>query len=265
MNRIRRYLRLYKSFVRYSLARELSFRGDFFGYVFVNLLWAGFSVFVAGIYYAQTPSIAGWTIGEGLALLATWHIVNAILTFFVRRNFARLPTDIKDGLLDLVIIKPINTQFLVSLKYLDLPKIFNLLFAIGLLVFGLMTAGVHVTIGQALIYSVLVLAGSIMTYAIWFAMLTLSFRFVGMSNLEMLFDAVFRFSRFPADAFTAFGKAILFTVIPIGVAIQLPAEALARGLAWRWVIYALLVAGLALWTSTFLWKRELRRYSSASS
>lgn len=265
MQRVRRYFRLYRAFVRYSLARELSFRGDFFGYSFVNLLWAGFSVFVTGIYYAQTPSIAGWTLGEGLALLATWHIVNAILTFFVRRNFARLPTDIKDGLIDLVIVKPINSQFLVSLKYLDLPKIFNLIFAIGLLWFGLAKAGVHVTLTQGIVYGVLVLAGSIITYALWFALLTLSFRFVGMSNLEMLFDAIFRFGRFPADAFTTIGKAILFTAIPVGVAIQLPAEAIARGVSWPWALYLLTFAGLALWFSSALWKREMNRYSSASS
>lgn len=265
ISKMRRYGRLYAAFVKYTFAREAEFRGDFLSYTFVNLLWAGFSVFIVGIFYTQTDDIAGWSLGEAFALLATWHIVNAILTFFVRRNFSKLPDEIKDGQLDIVITKPVNTQFMVSLKHIDTPKIFNLIFAILLLIFGVSRAGVDVTASGVLLYVVLVAAGVVIGYALWFAVLTLAFRFLGMSNLEMLFDSVFRFARFPADAFQAIGKAILFSVVPLGIITQLPSEALARELAWPWAVYGVLLAVVFFFWSSWLWKRKIRQYASASS
>ena len=265
MGRIRRYARLYKAFVRYTFAREASFRGDFLSYVFVNLLWAGFSIFIVGIFYTQTDAIAGWTLGEAIALLATWQLVNGILTFFVRRNFSKLPDDIKDGHLDLVLTKPINSQFLVSFKHIDTPKIFNVLFAIALLVFGLIYADATVTWQGAIVYVLLIGAGVAISYAMWFSLLTLSFRYLGMSNLEMLFDSIYRFARFPADAYMVAGKVILFTIVPLGIVTQLPAEALARGLAWQWVIYALGIAVVFMAISVKLWNHQIKKYASASS
>ena len=262
---IPRYYRLYKAFVKYTFAREVEFRGDFLSYTFVNLLWAGFSVFIMGLFYTQTDNIAGWGLGEAFTLLATWHVVNAVLTFFVRRNFSKLPDEIKDGDLDVIVTKPVNMQFFVSLKHIDLPKIFNLFFAIALLVFGMSRVGVDATLSGVLAYIILVIAGIMIGYSLWFGVLTLSFKYLGMSNLEMLFDSVFRFARFPADAFTFVGKALLFTAIPLGVMTQLPAEALSRGLAWPWVVYGVGIAALFFWIATSLWNRQIRKYASASS
>ncbi|MCA9376251.1 MAG: ABC-2 family transporter protein, partial [Candidatus Doudnabacteria bacterium] len=173
--------------MKYTFAREVEFRGDFLSYTFVNLLWAGFSVFIMGLFYTQTDNIAGWGLGEAFTLLATWHVVNAVLTFFVRRNFSKLPDEIKDGDLDVIVTKPVNMQFFVSLKHIDLPKIFNLLFAIALLVFGMSRVGVDVTLSGVLAYIILVIAGIMIGYSLWFGVLTLSFKYLGMSNLEMLF------------------------------------------------------------------------------
>ena len=262
---IRRYWRLYKAFVRYTLARETTFRGDFLSYSFVNLLWAGFSLIVLGLFFTQTDSIAGWNEGEAFALLGTWHVVNAILTFFVRRNLSRLPDSIKDGKLDTLLVKPVNSQFIASLERIDLPKIFNLLFAIILLVFGLHKAGVDVTVWRALVYIILVGASVMIGYCVWFLLLTLSFRFIGMSNLEMLFDSMLRYGRFPADAFQVAGKVVLYTVVPFGVMTQIPSEVLARDPAWYWPVYAVCLAVALFALTVVLWNRQMAVYTSASS
>lgn len=263
---MRRYMRLYRAFVRYTFAREAVFRGDFLSYSFVNVLWAGFSVVVLGLFFTQTDSIAGWSEGEAFALLGTWHLVNALLTFFVRRNLSRLPDDIKDGRLDTLIIKPVNTQFIVSLERIDLPKVFNVIFAIVLLVFGLSRIEeLTITAGGVAVYVVLVLAGALIGYSVWFLILSLSFRFIGMSNLEMLFDSLLRYGRFPADAFKAAGKALLFTIVPFGAMTQLPAEALVRDAAWYWSLYGVGLAMLFFAVTTLVWRRQMNAYSSASS
>jgi ABC-2 type transport system permease protein len=137
VKRIGFYWRLYKAFVRASFVREMEFRANFWAKMLYNALWLGFFLATLKIIYRHTDAIAGWRESEALMLAATLYFIDALISTLFYFGLSELPTLVRQGTLDFVLFKPVDSQFWLSLRRINLDQLGSLAVAVLLGVYAL--------------------------------------------------------------------------------------------------------------------------------
>ncbi|HEY9156136.1 MAG TPA: ABC-2 family transporter protein, partial [Opitutaceae bacterium] len=83
--------------------------------------------------------------------------------------------------------------------------------------------------------------------------------------LEGSYFTLFEFSRLPREAFKGLANAIFVWTLPVVIVSNVPARTLIRGLDLSYVPWVLAITILWVGLGAFVFRRGLRRYSSASS
>lgn len=110
------YLRVLMVFVRNALVRELSFRSNFMITLFSRLFWFAAQIVMFDLIFRVVPQINEWTRAEYFGFMATGMLINAIVEAIFMPNCANFSEMIRTGSLDFALLKPIDTQFLVSFE-----------------------------------------------------------------------------------------------------------------------------------------------------
>lgn len=265
MKRLRFYWNLYKAFLRTSLVREMEFRANFWAKVFYNALWLGFFLATLKIIYRHTETIAGWNEAEALVLAATLYFIDALISTLFYFGLSELPTMVRQGTLDFVLFKPVDSQFWLSLRRINLDQLGSLAVAVVLGIYALLQLDYLPSLMHIVLYLGMVLTGVLIFYSFHFMMMTLSIWLVRVENLWVLSDVFAQIGRFPTDVFDRVLRRVFTYVLPIAFLATIPAKALLGkasagflGFAVAWAV-AFFVAG------RLLWKFALRSYTSASS
>ena len=260
-----RYLRLVGTFVGVSAQQELAY-GANLGLGLLNTLinvvtgWLGLA-----IVFGQVESIHGWSYASALAVLGVYLVVGAVRDLFISPSLDRLAGlegDLWRGTLDFVLLRPINTQFLVSLREWRLLAVFDML--LGFVVVGLAGARVELSAGQFAAFVVALLAGLLTLYAVFLLFTSLMFWSPGFLS-TWVFNGIFQMARYPVGVYPGFLRLVLTWVIPIGVMTTIPALAL-TGEVPGWLLGVVVVFAAATFLgASSVFRRALRRYASASS
>ena len=125
---ISRYLRIYLAMARNCLVREMSFRAHFLITAATNTLWFALQIVFFEVIFMNNGGkpIAGWPEYEILFLLGTQHLITQIFELFFFTNCMDISEQVRTGLLDFVLIKPVNPQFLLSMRKLNFNSVANI-------------------------------------------------------------------------------------------------------------------------------------------
>jgi ABC-2 type transport system permease protein len=206
--------------------------------------------------------------------MATGMLVNSLVEAFFLPNCANFSELIRTGDLDFALLKPIDTQFLVSFERIDLAELVQVVWAGGLLWYGLDRANVTPTWGNAVMYVLLIGVAVAFFYCLMIALASTS---VWLGRNQGLYDFWFYitvFARYPQNFFrtgTWIGETVWFSfsfVIPILLVMTIPSRVvLNQTLEPSWevglIAPALTIVGLLLTRKFFQW--SLNNYRSASS
>ena len=260
---MRRYLRVYRSFARSSIQREMEFRANFFAKIGQNLVWLAFFTIVLLVVYGRTTSVAGWSKGEALVLAANVFLMGSLSTglFF---SLTEIPEQVRRGTLDFVLTRPLDAQFWVSTRRLAPEQAGSALVGLGMVAVGLRLDGLHPSAGQWLAWAALVLGAVALFYSFNLALMTTAVWFVRVDNLFVLTETTQQVARFPTDIYGAALARFLTFAVPLGVLGTVPARALVRGLDAGTFLASLGWAVAALVLSRTFWRYALRQYGSAS-
>lgn len=263
---MRRYLKLYWSLVKYNVTRDLQFRSDFWLAVFSRVVWFVVILFFFQIIYRHTATINGWTYYQVLLLVAVFELLETTLYTFLITNFARMPIYVNDGELDFFLLKPVDAQFLVSLHYFSLASALNLLPPLVLLVIAWQKLALAVSFSQIVIFFLLFVSSLLILYALWFLTVIILFWTAKIYEIHELFLSLFRFMQYPSSIYQGALRQFFSLVFPILLTVSLPAQVLLGNLEQpQNLIWLPLLAGVFFGVARWVWKRGLRRYSSASS
>ena len=134
------YLRVFLAFARNSLVRDMTFRGNFIIESISSLSWMLMNLGFYALIFRYTDEIGrgtGWGKYEFFAFLATTLFINSLVQAFFMPNCEEFSELIRTGRLDFALVKPIDTQFLISLQKIDWSSLVNFAFGAGLLSFSL--------------------------------------------------------------------------------------------------------------------------------
>ncbi|ADG66585.1 protein of unknown function DUF990 [Planctopirus limnophila DSM 3776] len=266
------YLRVLMVFFRNALVRELSFRSNFMITLFSRLFWFAAQIVMFDLIFRVVPQINEWTRAEYFGFMATGMLINAIVEAIFMPNCANFSEMIRTGSLDFALLKPIDTQFLVSFEKMDLSMANQIVFAIGLLGYAIYQNGVWPSGWVLVIYPLLLLSAVAFFYSL---MLALAASSIWLGRNQGLLDFWFYvtvFARYPASIYSGspIGELIRFTfqfVIPILLVVTVPAQVVMSMITAPslWTLLTLVAAGFSLICSRWIFQFALTQYRSASS
>ncbi len=269
------YLRVFLTFARNSLVRDMTFRMNFIIECVTSLSWMAMNLGYYLLIFQFTTSIganSGWGKYEFLVFLCTTLFINSIVQALFMPNCEEFSELIRTGGLDFALLKPIDTQFLISLAKIDWSSFSNFLFAAGLLAFSLSRMDHGPTAAQVALYPLYVACGVAIMYSL---MITLSATSVWLGRNQTLYEFWFyitNFSRYPMEIYEGrigFPLRWIFTfIIPLMVVVNVPARLMAKPLqaqSWPLALFALVATAASLAASRYIFRRAMLSYRSASS
>ncbi len=269
MNSLFRYLRLFAALGRFSLLTEMAFRMNYLLKITVEILWIVLLLLFYKAIFGKTASVADWTEDEYFFFLGCYYALDGLMETLFLTNFSEFAELVRKGDLDLILIQPIDEQFLVSCKTIEWSTVPNIFMGVGLMIYGLSRMGWPVSFLQAAVFAVTFPCALAMSYSF---ILMLASTAVWMVRNQSLYEMWWLFTslmRYPKEIFRGTLGApvgMLFTfLIPVLLVSNVPARTLAKALE-PWLATYMVVTTVALVAlSRWVFRRALRSYRSASS
>ena len=266
---ISRYLRLLNHLGRYTLSRELAFRGNFLVKISVEVLWLAILVAFYRTIFARTQLIAGWTEDQYFFFVGCFFALNGLIeTFFLENcnDFAEL---VRTGDLDFLLLRPIDEQFLITCRRIDWGTGPNVLMGAAVMIGALIHMGWSFDALKVAAFFVTFGCGVVIAYAFMLMLTSLSVWMVRNQSLMEMWWLFTSLARYPREIFSGTWAAPLgrfFTFfMPILLVVNVPSSLMVRTLDWWMVAFTLAAAVALFWISRRFFRYALRSYRSASS
>ncbi len=186
-----RYPRLWRQFAVNAIVREAEYRVNLLLSVLEGLAQVTLAILTLLLLYRFTPRVAGWTAADVLILLGIYRIVDGIISLQLAPNMLAIGPAIRRGDMDFLLLRPVSTQFLVSLRLLEIPEAINIVIGLGLTVYAIHLAGAHPSLGGILAAALFCGCGILLLYALWFTTVVLAFWLIQTNNIDALFMVAF--------------------------------------------------------------------------
>lgn len=258
-------LKLLSAFFKVNVQMALAYRADTWINILLNFMWLGWELLSLNIIFNNTETLGGWGLGELIALLGVFRLVNTMMIALVWPNTEKFNQSIRDGSMDYTILQPVNSMFLVTFSRITVWRIWDLVLAVILIVIGVNMAGEVTSAPHILTFVLLSLSGMIVIYSLWIVLIALTFWFVKFDNNVTILQALMDSGRYPATVYPAWLRVIVTFIIPIAVATTIPLQALRGELGLIQVMTYLAVSVLGFVIASKVWRSGLKQYSGASS
>ncbi len=263
---LRRYARIYGALWTNSVVREMSFKGNFLLWIFVEVLWFALQLAFVAVIYQHTDHIADWTKWQVVLLMGASHFIQQIFLALFLTNCTNLSEFVRTGRLDFLLLLPVNTRFIVSLRQVDLGGFVNAASAVAVMVYALRQLHVMPSVWQIAGFMVLAALGVFIHYTLMFLLASVSFWTVRAQGIVWGYYSLFNIARLPDAAFRGFFKVFFTYAVPMLLVANVPAKLLAAKLSSPLEMLLMLATCLVCWeVSQAGWRLSLRHYTSASS
>jgi len=219
------------------------------------------------VIFGYINNIAGWSYFEVLIVIGSVMIIDGVVWVFGARISA-LGRNIQRGLLDGMMIKPMDTQFLISFWQCDHEDFPRIVIGGSLVCYGAANLGLttHAILLNLILYLILLFNATIIVYSFNMLIRTTYFWTIVDFSLHNVIEAFTDISKYPTDIFNNLFIKTLFTfLLPLAFVATVPTRVLAKGFDWRLVLGSFLMAAIFFALARKFWLFGLRHYKSASS
>ena len=263
-------LRAYAALLGGQWRSVLSYRTSFVVELFTNVGATALDVLAALVLFSATRGIAGFSLPEGLLMVSLSSCAFNLADFTVG-SIERLKLYVRTGMMDAVLIRPLDP--LIQLVLMDLPlrKALRLMLAIGVLVAALRLNDLDWTPARVALVLLAPVAGAVFFGSIFVLSASLAFWWVDSGEVGNAFTYGGRdFSAYPVGVYAGWFRAVFAYGLGFGFVAYQPALALLGrtdplGLpAWAGFVSPL-VALVAAGSAATVWRTGIRHYRSSGS
>ena len=262
---LRKYLKVYTKFLHTSLASEFEYKTNILIDLVTAILSLIGSIFLLSIFFQNKSSIGGWEFEQALVIQGIYTILNGITNTWFNPNLTEIVKHIREGTLDFVLLKPIDSQFFISLKRISPSGFLEIILGFCLLLYCLRINQININLSFLILCIFTIICSIGILYSLWFFIYTTTIWFVKTWNATEVLRSFLYIGRFPLDSFS-FSLRIFFSVfIPITFITTIPSEVF-LGISQIWkILLEVIVASVFILSSRKFWLFALKYYSSASS
>jgi ABC-2 type transport system permease protein len=262
----KRYLSIYAALWQNSVVREMGFKTNFILWIFVELLWFGLQLSFVGVLYLHTERIGDWTKWQVVMLVGTSQFIQQLFQAFFLGNLTQLSELIRTGKLDFMLLLPINTRFVISLRQVDLGGFVNAGSSLAVIAYAARKMSLVPGTLDMLGFLVLCVTGIFIHYSLMFLLATMSFWTVRAQGIVWGYYNMFHIARIPDAAVHGLFKAFFRFIIPMLLVANVPVKLLVHTLKTPLDLVLLIAMAVACFAgSELVWRTSVRRYTSASS
>ena len=249
---------------RLNVVEELQYRGNLIASVLATLFWIATALLTLQVFFSQTPRLGGWDFWEVVVLLGVFNALTGLIEAVLRPGIGDLASQVRNGSLDLILIKPVDPLGFVSFRHLDIWRFTDVVFGLLLTGYALVRLGRIPSVIEVGAFLVTLVSAGVVVYAIWVLLMSMAFWFVSVENLSVLFDSIYEGARYPVSAYPGALRFVFVYLLPIAWTTTIPASALTGRLGPGIAFAAVGVAALAMMVTRLVWRAALRRYTGAS-
>ena len=262
---LKKYLKVYIKFLYTSLASELEYKTNILIDFITAILSLIGSIFLLTIFFQNSENIGGWKFDQALIIQGIYTILNGITNTWFNPNLTEIVKYIREGTLDFVLLKPVDTQFFISLKKITPSGLLEVLLGLTLLIYCVRINQIDLNVNFLVTCSITMICSIAILYSLWFFISTTTIWFVKTWNATEVLRSFLYIGRFPLNSFS-FSLRIFFSIfIPIAFITTIPSEAF-LGIAQIWkILLELIITFIFLLASRKFWLYALKFYTSASS
>ena len=112
-------LRIGRAIVAQALERDMQFRAQAWTTLAVGLLEVAVAVVPALLIFNTTTQVRGWRLGDVLMVTGFAQLLNAFLAAVIAPNQTKMSDYIREGDLDLILIRPAPAQWLAAFRWFE--------------------------------------------------------------------------------------------------------------------------------------------------
>jgi ABC-2 type transport system permease protein len=258
---MRHYARLMVAILRNCVARDMMFRASFVMSLISGYGWSLVMLLFLATVVARVQAIGGWELPDIYVLAGTFMVVQGITQCVFESNLWRITQYVREGTLDFILTKPVDTQFLVSVRFLRLSALGLLIPGVALVATG---ARAPLVLADLALYLGGVLAGIAILYSISFILATTTIWFVR-AEMGGLVYGLFDVMRLPADVYPKALRLTFTYAIPLVFIASVPAQTLQHRGSPAVALGGMLAALIILLIARAFWFFALRYYASTGS
>ncbi len=259
------YLRVLFAYFWVGVMGEAAYRANFFLQLFQSLLSLGVAVAGVAVIFSYTDSLGGWSTYEILALVGVYLLVGGVIGLVIQPGMEQFIESVREGTLDFTLTKPEDAQLLVSIGRINIWSLTDIVLGLGVLVTSLFQLGEKIGLVQAGEFILMLVSGAVIIYSFFLILATLSFWFVRVENILVIFQSMYEAGRWPVSLYPGWLRYGLTFIIPVAFATTVPAEALTGRLNLETLLGAVALALVLAVVSRLFWRIGLRHYSGASA
>lgn len=262
---MKKYFSIAARILSMRLGADLFYRTNFLTGVIGSFCFVGLYVLVI-LLLMQHVHFGSWTLKEMWLLLGTFLIFVYAVFYFFWRGMLLLVNDIRTGMFDYDLIRPIDSQFLVSFKGGGIHNLLAMIAGLILTLFAIINLQLSPSLIQILFYILTLILSILNFYSLMVLMALLNFRFDYLGEASFQIFDFQNFSRYPLEAFNRIPVILGILVIPFSALTTIPTNILLnKNISYTEVTVFILLSILFFFIARFCWFRAIRLYSSASS
>ena len=258
-------LRVLSTLLKINLQMALAYRADTMINFLLQLVGIGVELLSLSIIFSNAQTLAGWSLGDLLALLGVFHLVNAWMMILIWPSTEKFNASVRDGTFDYTLLQPANSMFMVTFSRMVIWRAWDLVLGVVLIVVGIQMSGRGASPMQILSFVLLTTSGVAILYSLWILMIAATFWFVKFDNNTTILQALLDTGRYPASVYPLWLRMIITFIIPVAVATTVPLQALRGELSPAQIGLFLSMSVVSFWVASQIWKAGVKKYSGASA
>lgn len=265
LSTLKSYFIIYLRFIKNCFIAQMEYRTNFVLGIAVEIAYLFSKLLYVIVVYKTDLHIGDITPDGILMFVGTYTIMTGLYAGLFFTNFVRIPDYVRTGELDLLLVKPISLQFMVSLRYIDLGMpIPNLAAGITMVSIGWSALGIPVTFYNLCVFALYLAAALMITYGLMIIPALLSFWFVNTGGLAGIFYAIWDANNMPMPIYSRLIQRIGVYVLPFLVITNFAPMTVMGQLDKGLMLWGAAAPLLLLAAVRLVWNKAIKNYSSAS-
>lgn len=261
---IKKYTQLFIAFFKASFLADLEYRANFVTRVLTDIFWYAAQIVTFETLFRHTEKIGDWNLEQMRVFLGVLFVVDALYMIIFSENLDRMSDKVRKGEMDLLLAKPVSSQFMLSCQRMATAIIGNLILGIGWLAFSLSQLS-NFNWFKLLWLLILIPVGLLTLYSVRFIVSAMAVIFTRSENLQYLWYQLYKLGMRPDSIYFPWLKYALLTLFPVAFIASVPSRALLDPPSFALFGWTILWSFCWLYGSSRFWKYALSHYSSASS
>lgn len=263
---MKHYILLLWRLLQFKMSSKLIYRFDFWAAFFADGTLFIVQILMFGTIFTLVDSINGWDLHEIIIFTGTFTIVDgfAMGTYFF--GVISIPEKIRTGDLDRYLIKPVNPLFLVSFDRLNPGSLFIAVLGVMIVSFGVTFGQMTIAPIQVVFYILAMISMYVLMYSLMVLLRVMAFWVVKIQSIQEIENKIIELGfRIPGSAFQGGFKIFFMVLVPYALIASGPTYVLTSLGDFKIYIWTFVASGLFFMLATYLFKKGIGNYSSASS